>query len=56
MTWAEVFNTNHRLWSIGEAFRAAKNAGYKFIAWNGVIYFTDTEQTAGLTTEELENG
>ena len=40
MKWKHVFNSNLGSWrNLDEAVEAAVSAQYKFIAWNGIVYF-----------------
>jgi hypothetical protein len=46
LTWKEVFNADHRMYSPGAAFQpafqAAQNAGYRYVCWDGKIYATQS--------------
>lgn len=46
MSWRFVFNTSLRWWSnMFEASVAARDCGYKFFNWNGLLYTVDCHQT-----------
>jgi len=48
MSWKYVFNSSLRpsLWkTINYAIDAAKNAGYEFLTWNGLIYTIEGKVT-----------
>ena len=42
-SWSEIFNTEFKRYENGikGAADAARNAGYSFFSWNGIIYRTD---------------
>lgn len=48
MSWKFVFNTtvSDKWWgNIVKANDAARDCGYKFFTWNGLVYAVDGEQT-----------
>jgi hypothetical protein len=56
MSWKYVFNTEvsaEKWWGvIGEANNFAKEAGYSFFTWNGIVWNVDGEPT-NLFVEDL---
>jgi uncharacterized protein YigE (DUF2233 family) len=55
MNWKHVFNSAHKAWRhIDKAREAANGSGYKFFAFNGVIYWTADCTDTGLHVEDGE--
>ena len=41
-SWDNVFNTKHRFYGhVSLAYAACKNAGYRYMSWNGWVYDTE---------------
>lgn len=58
MTWRDVLDgSKARQLTLPQAAKLARELRYKFIAWNGGIYFVDIEEIGetGLTVEDLVN-
>ncbi len=54
MNWSHVFNTDHKHWGhVDEALKAAKECGYKFMAWNGRVLQVHNGWNSGITVEDL---
>jgi len=57
MNWEDVFNTNHGSHDdISNAAKTAREVGYRFMNWNGDIYFITPEGEpyyTGIKTESL---
>lgn len=55
MTWKHVFNTNHKMWhDRDDARKGALQAGYKFFAFNGGIYWCADDSDTGLKVSDIE--
>lgn len=58
MSWKHVFDSNKiRYETIEDAAKMAAKCGYKFLTWNGKVYFILSDNgevdVTGITTDEL---
>ena len=55
LSWKIVFNTNLHHWNwVGYAMKAAENAGYEYLVWNGRVHHTSTGADTGFLEETLK--
>lgn len=56
MSWKFVFNTHNKLWgNLEDAIRVASDSGYKFVFFNGEVYFLQDYKMVktGIKTNDL---
>lgn len=55
INWKNVFNAHLIFWGhISKAGKAAKDAGYKYMSWNGYIYDLEKDEFTSITIKELD--
>ncbi len=53
-TWENIFNTSHKMWfEFHLAQKAASDAGYGYMLWNGYIYYVSSGKKTKLKVEDI---